>query len=101
MLVTEIYKVINDLGPEIIKDIFRFVEQPYNMRNYSTLQRRRNCTVYFRTWNMSFLASKMWEKFPCVIKTAKSLDICKEKVKLWTTNKCPCRLCKRYNVSLV
>ena len=49
MLVTEIYKVINDLEPEIIKDIFRFVEQPYNMRNYSTLQRRRNCTVHFRT----------------------------------------------------
>ena len=41
--------------------------------------------------------------FPCDIKNAKLLDIFKEKVKLWTTDKGPCRLCKRYigNVGLV
>ena len=35
-LVTEIYKVKNDLGPKTMADIFHFVEKPYNLRNNST-----------------------------------------------------------------
>ena len=94
ILATEIYKVRDDLGPEIMKDIFHFAQKPYNLRNDLTL--RRNCTVYFGIKSMSFLASKIWEIIPCEIKNAKSLDIFKEKIKLWTTGKCLCRLCKRY-----
>ena len=45
-------------------------------------------------WSTS-LAPKIWE-IPCEIKNAKSLDIFKGKIKLWTTDKCPCRLYKRY-----
>ena len=53
ILVIEIYKTRNDLGPEIMKDIFHSVQKPYNLRNDSTLQRRRNRTVYFGTENIS------------------------------------------------
>ena len=42
---TEVYEVRNDLGPEIMKNIFHFTQKPYNLRNDSTLQRRRNHTV--------------------------------------------------------
>ena len=80
ILATEIYKVRSDLGPEIMKDIFHFVQKPYSLRNYSTLQRRRNCTVYFGTETISSLATKMWALVPCEIKNAKSLDIFKEKI---------------------
>ena len=59
ILATEIYKVRNDLGPQIMKDIFPFVQKLYNLRNDSTLQRRRNCTVYFGTKNISFLVPKV------------------------------------------
>ena len=40
---------------------------------------------------------------PCGIKNAKPLDISKEKIKLRTIDKCPCRLCTRYidNVGFV
>ena len=37
ILAREIYKVRNDLGPEIMKDIFRFVQKPCNLRNNSIL----------------------------------------------------------------
>ena len=96
ILATEIYKARNDLGPEIMKDIFHSVQKPYNLRNDSTLQRRRNRTVYFGTESISSLAPKIWEIVHCEIKNAKSLDIFSKKIKLWTTDKCPCRLCKRY-----
>ena len=75
ILAIEIYKVRNDLGPGILKDIFHFVQKPYNLRNDSTLQRRINCTVYFGIENICFLAPKIWEIVPCEIKNAKSLDI--------------------------
>ena len=103
ILATEIYKVRNDLGSETMKDIFHFVQKRYNLRNDSTLQRRRNRTVYFGTESISSLAPKIWEIVPCEIKNAKSLDIFKKRIKLWTTDKCPCRLCKRYigNVGFV
>ena len=75
ILATEIYKVRNDLGPEIMKDIFHFVQKPYNLRNDSTLQRQRKHTVYFGTENISYLALKIWEIVLCEIKNANSLDI--------------------------
>ena len=71
---TKIYKARNYLGPEIMKDIFYSVQKPYNLRNDSTQQRRRNRTVYFGTESISFLAPKIWEIVPCEIKNAKSLD---------------------------
>ena len=60
ILATEIYKVRNDLGPEIMKDIFLFVQKPYNLRNDLTLQKRRNCTVYFEIESKSSL--EIWDK---------------------------------------
>ena len=75
ILATEIYKARNGLGPEIMKDIFHFVQKPYNLRNDSTLKRRKNGTVYFGTESISSLAPKIWEIVPCEIKNAKSRDI--------------------------
>ena len=45
ILATEIYKVKNDLGPKIMTDIFHLIEQPYNLRNNSIIQRQANGTV--------------------------------------------------------
>ena len=96
MLTTEIYKAKNDLGPKIMKETFPFIQKPYNLRNDPELQRRRNRTVYFGTESISSLAPKIWELIPSDIKSANSLRIFKEKIKIWTTDKCPCRLCKTY-----
>ena len=82
ILATEIYEVRNDLRSENMTDIFHFVQKPYNLRNDSALQRRRNCTVYFGTESISFLAPKIREIVPREIKNAKSLHNLKEKIKL-------------------
>ena len=86
----------NDLGPKTMKDTFHFIQKPYNLRNYPELQRRRNRTVYFETESISSLAPKIWELVPSDIRRANSLEIFREKIKFWTTDKCPCRLCKTY-----
>ena len=96
ILATEIYKVKNDLGPKIMAGVFHFVEKPYNLRNNSIIQRQANRTVYFGTKGISSLAPKLWELILSEIKSAKSLNIFKEKIKSWTTDRCSCRLCKTY-----
>ena len=96
ILATEIYKTENDLGHKIMKDTFHFIQKPYNLRNDPELQRRRNRTVYFETESIYSLASKVWELIPSDIRSANSLEIFKEKIKFWTRDKCPCRLCKTY-----
>ena len=75
ILATEIYKARNDLGSEIMKDIFHSIQKPYNRSNDSTVQRRRNRTVYFGRESISSLAHKILEIVHCEIKNAKSLDI--------------------------
>ena len=72
-------------------DIFHLVEKQYNLRNNSTMRRQANCTVYFGTESLS--SQKV---IPSEIKSAKSLNIFKEKIKSWITDKCPCRLYKTY-----
>ena len=44
----------SDLGPEIMKDIFQFVQEPYNLRNGSTLQSPEMCIVL---WNRKHIFS--------------------------------------------
>ena len=61
--------------PNIMKDTIHFIQKPYYLRNDPELQRRRNRSD---------------------IRSANSLEIFKEKIKFWTTDKCPCRLCKTY-----
>ena len=96
ILATEIYKVKDDLGPKIVADNFHFVEKPYNLRNNSIIQRQANRTVYFGTKIISSLAPKLWELIPNEIKSAKSQNTFIEKMKSWTTDECPCKLCETY-----
>ena len=47
-LVTEIFKVKNDLAPDIMKDVFELKEPPYNLRSESNPFTRRNVkTTYY------------------------------------------------------
>ena len=84
VLATEIYKGRNDLVPEIMIEIFHFVQKSCNLTNDSTLQRPKNHTAFFGTESISSIATKIWEIVPCEIKNAKLLYIFKEKIKLWT-----------------
>ena len=46
--------------------------------------------------SLRFMRPKVWEMIPVTIKNANSLSIFKNKIKSWTPERCPCRLCKDY-----
>ena len=96
ILATKIYKARNDLGPEIMKDIFHSVQKAYNLRkSFNSAKAKKPDGVLWNRKHIS-LAPKIWEIVPCEIKNAKPQDIFLKKRKLWTTDKCPSRLCKRH-----
>ena len=49
----------------------------------------------YETETIFYLAPKIWSLLPNVIKSSKSLDVFKSKIRQWEPD-CPCRLCKNY-----
>ena len=43
--VTEIFKFKNEIGPELMNNIFQYVKKFYNLRNTSTFHRKRTKAV--------------------------------------------------------
>ena len=64
-LVTEIFKVKNDLAPDIMKDVFELKEPPYNLRSESNHFTRPNVkTTYYGLSSIKHLAPQIWELVP-------------------------------------
>ena len=95
-LAIEIFKVKNNLSPEILNDVFEIVDSSYYLRKDTVFKKRNVRTVRYGTETISFLAPKIWEIVPIECKTSCSIQAFKCKIKQWIPIGCPCRLCKTY-----
>ena len=92
-----LYKVINNLSPKLIREMFYVDNEPYYNLRYNPEFKTINIhTVRYGTESLCYLANKIWSLIPTEIKSAPTLEVFKNKIKLWQTKKCPCRLCKTY-----
>ena len=96
VLATEMFKISNNMSPEIVTEIFEKRENPYGFRNNNAFRRRQVNSVYHGTESLSFLGPKIWDMLPLEIKESESLQIFKSKIKKWIPSQCPCRLCRIY-----
>ena len=96
VLATEMYKIKNDMAPELLNAISQNRTLPYNLRTNSSFSFRQVDSVYHGTESLSFLGPKIRELVPEDIKQSESLEIFKNKIKKWVPLKCPCRLCRIY-----
>ena len=82
-----------------MKNVFHLnTNIPYNLRLLSELQKlycRNSNTIKYGTETISYLAPKVWSLAPNVIKSGKSLDVFKPKIRQWEPD-CPCHLCINY-----
>ena len=92
-LATKIYKAKNKISPEVVNLLFEFTNKNYNLRNSSSFERKRYFTVHLGSES---LAPKICELVRDSIRVIKTLSIFNNKIKAWTSDKCPCRLCKNY-----
>ena len=95
-LVTEIYKIKNDLAPIFMKNIFRDSTNTYNLCNKTTMKTSNVKTVYWGTETITFRGPQIWALLPENIKALKSLSEFKTNVKKWKPEGCVCRLCRTY-----
>ena len=80
ILMTEIYKIINDIALPIMSSLFEIRENIHNTRYFQVLSNE----------------SPLLANLPPQYKPAKFLNIFKRKIKKWKGKNCPCRLCKTY-----
>ena len=91
-LVTEIFKVKNDLSLIIMKEVFNFQEnESYNLRSCIHLAGRNTHIADFRT---DIIGPELWKLITDKTKHDSTLSAFKAKIKSWTISSCPCRLCK-------
>ena len=93
LLATEIFKSKTGVSPELIDDIFYFVERPCNLGSNYTLQKNRDHTVYHELESLSSLASKLWNLLPNSIKNSAEI---KTKINTWAADHCSFRIFKNY-----
>ena len=95
-IVTDIFKVKNNLSPEIMKQVFDFQEPYYNLRSETSQFRRENIkTTHYGIQSAKFLGPKIWTMVPQNIKNCKFLQEFKRLIKVCKPKTCLCRMCKR------
>ena len=96
-LATELFKVKNNLSPEIMKKNFVFQEnETYNLRSGNHLARKNIQTTKYGIESFSNLGAKLRNLLPREIKNSSSLTVFKHEIRKWTPEKCPCKLCQTY-----
>ena len=94
-LAIELYKSINGIGPDILRDIFKLKEENKYCSKFPFETNRIN-TVYYGTETLSFIGPKIWTLIPNNLKKISTLVEFKQNIKKWKPTNCPCRLCKVY-----
>ena len=80
-IASEMYKVANDISPEILHDIFKLRENThYNLRYTSQFLVDPIQSVFNGSEPTSYLVSKIWEQIPFEIKNINSLVVLKKKL---------------------
>ena len=95
-LAYEIFKVKNNMAPEILTEIFPQKESNYSLRNSTTLQGRSIKTVMYGSESISSLGPKIWDILPTELKKIVSPTLFKKKIREWAPKNCPLHLCNTY-----
>ena len=96
-LCIEIYKSINSLNPDFMKNIFemktnnRIVREKYKLN----LNIPRTNQVKFGTNSLKSYGPKIWNALPFSIKTAENLKAFKTLIKKWNGASCNCIICSQ------
>ena len=94
-LAIEIYKVINDISPAIMKEIF-VVKENRRYNSKELFETHNIHTEHYGKESLSYLGPKIWSIVPNNIKTLPSLKSFKQNIRKWKPDNCPCKLCKTF-----
>ena len=90
------FKVKNNIAPEIMKELFAPKVSHYDLHNNNSFKRRRVYFVWHGTKLVSYLGLKIWDLVPNEVKESESLNGFKFKIRRWVPEVCSCRISKKY-----
>ena len=76
--------------------VFQVKECSYNLRQETIFKSKKVRTVKYGIESASFVGSKIWKSVPKDIKESNTLVEFKQRIKRWTPENCPCKICKDY-----
>ena len=82
LLMTEMFKTINNLKPSFVTEIFVQRNPPFNLRNTSTFLVPKVHTVNYGTETVRYRGQRMWHSLPQEFKDAGSVQKFKNRIKL-------------------
>ena len=99
-LAIEMYKAKNKLSPLPVQNLFKERDNIHDLRNERCWEVPRVQTVNHGIETLRYRGIKTWDLIPDDIKSSKSLQIFKQKIREWRPEGCTCRLCKEYIFNL-
>ena len=88
------YKVVNNIAPTIVSELFSFSNVNYSLRSGSQFHQPSANTVWNGQETISYLGPKIWNMVPEEIKQKPSLFAFRREIKQWVPSNCPCKICK-------
>ena len=92
------FKIKNHLSPQPMQNLFTEKFYQHDLRKKRSWETYNLRTVWYGTetiWICN-MGPKTWDLLPNDIKESNSLLEFKQKIKIWRTTECTCRLCKTY-----
>ena len=94
VLMTEIYKTINNLNPSFMSTIFKEKKTFHQLRNNNLLIIPKASSTKFGYRSISFRGAILWNKLPESIKNAENVHTLKKLIQQWDASTCNCHICK-------
>ena len=95
-LTTEVLKVVNNIGPPIMKNFFDFRENRYSIRKFQEMRQQKVRTIRYGLETALYRDPQLWSFLPADLKSLPNVNLFKSKTKHWECTECPCKLCKIY-----
>ena len=96
VLAIMMYKIVNNIAPTIVSELFSFSNVSYSLRSGSQFHQPSANTVWNGQEAISYLGPKIWNMVPEEMKQKSSLFAFKREIKQWVPSNCPCRICRNY-----
>ena len=82
-LLTEVYKYIHGLSPEIMNEVFSTRANIYNTQQFNVFETRIPTSNRYGLNSIPHKANQLWNLLPENLKSCPSLTLLKNQIKLW------------------
>ena len=94
-LCVELYKTINKLNPDFMRDLFklRFTNRPVREKYKMNMIIPEFNQVSYGKKSLRTFGPKLWNSLPYHIKSSENLESFKRTIKHWNGERCLCKVC--------